>query len=129
MSEAKIREDIARFGQSLFMRGYGCGSSGNISVKLDDGFLVTPTNSCMGFLEPERISKVTFDGEHLSGDKPSKETFFHLAMYEERPEDRAIVHLHSTHSVGVSCLHDINHEDVCNSKPNSWYNQGYLKTT
>ena len=112
MSETRIRDEIVRFGQSLFMRGFGCGASGNISVKLDDGFLVTPTNSCMGFLDPDRISKVSFDGEHLSGDKPSKETFFHLAMYEERPDDQAIVHLHSTHSVAVSCMDGLNEDDV-----------------
>ena len=112
MSESKIRDQIAQFGRSLFMRGYGCGASGNISVKLDDGILVTPTNSCMGFLEPERISKVSFDGTHLSGDAPSKETFFHLAMYEERKGDNAIVHLHSTHSVAVSCLEGVDEENV-----------------
>ena len=112
MSENKLREQIAQFGRSLFMRGYGCGASGNISAKLDDGVLVTPTNSCMGFLEPDRISKVAFDGTHLSGDPPSKETFFHLAMYEERKSDNAIVHLHSTHSVAVSCLDGVDEEDV-----------------
>lgn len=112
MNENKLREQIAQFGKSLFMRGYGCGSSGNISVKLDDGILVTPTNSCMGFLEPARISKVSFEGTHLSGDAPSKETFFHLAMYEERRDDTAIVHLHSTHSVAVSCLDGVNEDDV-----------------
>ena len=79
---------------------------------MDDGILVTPTNSCMGFLEPERISKVAFDGTHISGDAPSKETFFHLAMYEERKDDGAIVHLHSTHSVAVSCLEGIDKENV-----------------
>ncbi|MGI9483573.1 MAG: 3-oxo-tetronate 4-phosphate decarboxylase [Hyphomicrobiales bacterium] len=111
-TENRLRDEIAKFGRSLFERGYGCGSSGNISVRLDDGILVTPTNSCMGFLEPERISKVAFDGSHLSGDKPSKETYFHLAMYEERSEDAAIVHLHATHSVAVSCLADIDEENV-----------------
>ncbi len=112
MNENALREQIAQFGRSLFMRGYGYGSSGNISVRIDDGILVTPTNSCMGFLEPEQISKVSFDGNHLSGAKPSKETFFHLAMYEERPDDHAIVHLHSTHSVAVSCLDGIDEENV-----------------
>jgi ribulose-5-phosphate 4-epimerase/fuculose-1-phosphate aldolase len=111
-SENTLRDQIARFGRSLFQRGYGCGSSGNISVRVDDGVLVTPTNSCMGFLEPELISKVGFDGTHLSGSKPSKETFFHLAMYEERPQDAAIVHLHATHSVAVSCLDGIDKANV-----------------
>ena len=112
MSEDAIRAQIAQHGKSLFERGYGCGSSGNISVRLDDGFLVTPTNSCMGRLDPARIAKVNLAGAHVSGDEPSKEAFLHLAMYEERPDARAIVHLHSTHSVAVSCLADIDPEDV-----------------
>ncbi|MEM1199333.1 MAG: 3-oxo-tetronate 4-phosphate decarboxylase [Pseudomonadota bacterium] len=112
MSESDLREQMAQFGRSLFMRGYSCGSSGNISVKLEDGVLVTPTNSCLGFLEPDRISKVTFDGTHVAGDPPSKESFFHLAMYEERKKDTAIVHLHSPYLVAVSCLADVNEEDV-----------------
>lgn len=112
MSEEAIRTQIALHGKSLFERGYGCGSSGNISVRLDDGFLVTPTNSCMGRLDPSRIAKVDLTGAHVSGDEPSKEAFLHLAMYEERPDAGAIVHLHSTHSVAVSCLADIDPADV-----------------
>lgn len=111
-AEAKAREDIAVLAKSLFDRGYGCGSSGNISMRLDDGVLITPTNSSMGRLDPERIAKVGDDGTHLAGDKPSKEEFLHLAMYEERPEMQAVVHLHSTHSVAVSCIADIDPEDV-----------------
>ena len=112
MSDAAIREAIAMHGASLFNRGYGCGSSGNISVRHGGDILVTPTNSCMGRLDPARISRVAPDGTHLSGDKPSKEAFLHLAMYEERPDAQAIVHLHSAHSVAVSCLADIDPEDV-----------------
>lgn len=112
MSEARLREQIAEFGRSLFFRGYGCGSSGNISVRLEDGILVTPTNSCMGLLDPARIAKVAWDGKHLDGDPPSKEAFLHLAMYEERPADKAVVHLHSTHSVAVSCLDGVDPENV-----------------
>jgi len=112
MIENQLRERIARFGESLFMRGYSCGSSGNISVRLEDGILVTPTNSCLGMLEPERISKVDWKGNHLSGDKPSKEAFLHLSMYQVRRADQAVVHLHSTHSVAVSCLNGIDPENV-----------------
>ena len=112
MRETQMRDAIAMFGESLFQRGYGCGSSGNISVRLDDGFLVTPTNSCMGRLDPARISKVDGSGAHVSGDKPSKEAFLHLAMYQERPADQAIVHLHSTHSVAVSCLDGLDPENL-----------------
>lgn len=110
--EGRLRERIARFGELLFLRGYGCGSSGNISVRLEDGILVTPTNSCLGLLEPERIAKLDWSGQHLAGDKPSKEAFLHLAMYEERPEEAAVVHLHATHSVAVSCLEGLDPENV-----------------
>lgn len=112
MTESRLRERIAMHGDALYRRGLAPGSSGNISVRLEDGILVTPTNSCMGRLDPARISKLSFDGTHISGDKPSKEAFLHLAMYEERPGAAAIVHLHSTHSVAVSCLADVNADDV-----------------
>ena len=112
MSEAALREWIVRHGESLFARGYGCGASGNVSVLLDDGILVTPTNACLGRLDPERIARLRPDGSHLSGDAPSKEAFLHLAMYRARPDARAIVHLHSTCSVAVSCLADVDPADV-----------------
>lgn len=110
--ENRLRERIALHGKSLFDRGYGCGSSGNISVRLEDGILVTPTNSSMGRLDPARISRLDWQGNLLAGDKPSKEAFLHLAMYQERLEERAVVHLHATHSVAVSCLAEINPENV-----------------
>ena len=112
MSETALRERIVRHGESLFTRGYGCGASGNISVLLDDGMLVTPTNSCLGRLDPARIAKLGPDGTHLSGDPPSKEAFLHQSMYRARPDARAIVHLHSTCSVAVSCLADVDPADV-----------------
>lgn len=110
--EAAKREEICLLAKSLFDRGYGCGSSGNISVMLDEGLLVSPTNACMGRLDPARLSLVSPSGEHLSGDKPSKETFLHLAMYRERPEMKAVVHLHSTHSVALSCLAELDPDDL-----------------
>lgn len=110
--EARIREAIARFGKSIFDRGLTGGSSGNISVRIEDGWLMTPTGSSMGELDPARLSKLDADGVHVDGDKPTKETFLHLAMYGERPDDGAVVHLHSTHSVAVSCLPDIDPANV-----------------
>ncbi len=103
-AEAKLREAICRFGQLLHRRGYAHGSTGNISVRLVDGILITPTNSCMGLLDPERISKVAPDGTLVSGDKPSKEVFMHRAVLGSRPEAGAVVHLHSTHATAISCL-------------------------
>ncbi len=112
MSERELREQIVEHGRSLYERGYGCGTSGNISVRLPDGILITPTNTAMGRLDPDRIAKVTWDGNHQSGDKPSKEAFLHLTMYRERPEESSVVHLHSTYSVAVSCLADVDPDDV-----------------
>lgn len=112
MNEEETRSRIVSHASSLFERGYGCGSSGNISVRLPHGILITPTNSSMGRLDADRISLIDFEGRHVAGDKPSKEAFLHLAMYRERPGDNAIVHLHSTWSVAVSCLADVDERDV-----------------
>lgn len=112
MTETQLRDDIARLAKSIFDRGLTVGSSGNISVRLDDGWLMTPTGSSMGNLDPARISKLDLDGQHVGGDKPTKETFLHTAMYEKRPKAGAIVHLHSTYSVAVSCLDDIDPDNV-----------------
>lgn len=112
MTETKQRDDIARLAKSLFDRGLTFGSSGNISVRREDGWLMTPTGSSMGDLDPAKISKLDLKGTHVSGDKPTKEAFLHTAMYQQRPNAGAIVHLHSTHSVAVSCLHDVNPKDV-----------------
>ncbi len=109
--ESALREEIVRFGRSLFDRGLTAGSSGNISVRLDDGWLLTPTNACLGSLDPARLAKLDWNGRHLSGDVPSKEAFLHRAMYEERAGAGAIVHLHSTHSAAVSCMCGLNHDD------------------
>jgi 3-dehydro-4-phosphotetronate decarboxylase len=111
MSERDLRNQICEYGASMFDRGLTGGSSGNISVRIGDEILITPTNSSLGRLDPDRISKVRLDGELLSGDKPSKETFLHLAMYGSRASDKAIVHLHSTWSVAVSCLADVDPEN------------------
>lgn len=108
MTENKLREDICRFGRSLFERGLTPGSSGNISVRLDDGgWLVTPTNASLGFLDPARISRLDAGHRLIGGDAPTKEIPLHAALYETRGTARAVVHLHSTHSVAVSMLPEI----------------------
>ncbi len=112
MNETAAREAICRLGHSLFARGLSFGSSGNISQRVDDGWLMTPTNVSMGDLDPARLSKLDDDLVHLSGDKPTKESFLHRVMYDGRPDAGAVVHLHSTHSVAVSCLADIDPDDV-----------------
>jgi ribulose-5-phosphate 4-epimerase/fuculose-1-phosphate aldolase len=108
MTETKIREEICRLGRSLFDRGLTPGSSGNISVRLDDGgYMVTPTNASLGALDPARLSRLYADGKLASGDAPTKEVPLHTALYETRRTARAVVHLHSTHSVALSMLPEI----------------------
>jgi 3-dehydro-4-phosphotetronate decarboxylase len=110
---ADLRESICRFGRSLFERGLTPGSSGNISVRLEDGgWLVTPTNASLGFLDPARLSRLDASGMLISGDAPTKEIPLHAALYETRPNDRAIVHLHSTNCVAVSMLPGLDPADV-----------------
>ena len=104
MKESEIRQQMVATGESLFNRGLTAGSSGNLSVRLADGWLITPTNASLGRLDPARISKLDSKGNLLAGDLPSKEAFLHLAMYEQRPYDNGIVHLHSTYSAAVSCM-------------------------
>lgn len=110
--ENAARDQIVAFGRSLYDRGLTFGSSGNISVRIENGWLMTPTNIALGHLDPERLAKLGLDGKWLSGDKPTKETFLHIAMYRQRPSAGAVVHLHSTHSVAVSCLEGIDTDDV-----------------
>lgn len=112
MNENQLREEIALLGRSLYERGLTHGSTGNISARCVDGWLLTPTGSSLGRLDPARIAKLDWNGRLLAGDAPSKENFLHLAMYEERPQDSAVIHLHATHSVAVSVLADTNPQDA-----------------
>ena len=112
LNEATLREEICRLGASLFTRGLTFGSAGNISVRLDDGWLMTPTNVSLGGLDPARLAKLDTAGKLVSGDPPTKEAFLHRAMYEERPQAGAVVHLHSTYSVAVSSLAEVDTDNV-----------------
>jgi ribulose-5-phosphate 4-epimerase/fuculose-1-phosphate aldolase len=112
VSEHALREAICDLGRSMFDRGLTHGSTGNISAKLDDGWLLTPTGSSLGRLDPARLSRLDWDGRLVAGDPPSKEAFLHLAMYRVRAQNGAVVHLHSTHSVAVSVLADVDPADV-----------------
>lgn len=107
-AELKMRERIVEIGRSLYRRGLSPGSSGNISARLDDGWLLTPTNSCLGELDPAGLSKLDWNGNLVSGAKPSKEYFLHLAMYQKRRQSGAIVHLHSSYAAAISCLEGLN---------------------
>ena len=109
--ETVLRHQMVRLCKSLFDRGFSVGSAGNVSAKLPDGILMTPTNSTLGSLEADRISKVDASGKHVSGDRPSKEVFLHQAFYETRPQAGAVVHLHSTWATALSCLADTDPDD------------------
>ena len=113
MTESALRESLCTFGRSLFERGLTPGSSGNLSLRLDEGgWLVTPTNASLGFLDPAKISKLDATGRLLTGDAPTKEVALHRALYDTRSSARAIVHLHSTHAVAVSMLPEIDPKAV-----------------
>ena len=115
MSETQIREQICLLAKSLFDRGLTGGASGNISVRLDDGsLLVTPTGNSFGALDPAKLSHLDKGGRLLSGLDPTKEMPLHAAFYESRMRTKAVVHLHSTHSVALSLLPV---EDVDNFLP------------
>jgi ribulose-5-phosphate 4-epimerase/fuculose-1-phosphate aldolase len=110
--EDRLREELCALGRSIFDRGLTGGSTGNLSVRLDDGFLMTPTGASLGDLDAARLARLDASGRPLSGAAPTKEAFLHIAMYEERPSARAVVHLHSPHAVAVSCLADVDPADV-----------------
>ncbi len=106
MSETALRDLLCDLAKSLFDRGFSVGSAGNISARLPDGgYLMTPTNSSLGRLDPARLSRLGPDFAHLDGDKPSKEVFMHRAFYAARGTPcGAVVHLHSTHATAIGCL-------------------------
>jgi ribulose-5-phosphate 4-epimerase/fuculose-1-phosphate aldolase len=100
--ETALREEICRVGASLFARGYVHATAGNVSVRLDDGFLITPTDACLGFLDPARLAKVGGDGAPLSGDRPSKTLALHRRIYAADSAARCVIHTHSTHLVALT---------------------------
>lgn len=112
MTESELRERLVHWGRLLFGRNYTVGSSGNISVRSGDGFLVTPTNSCLGLLEADRLSRLDADWQHVAGDHPTKELPLHRAFYEGRPNTQAVVHLHSSYATALSCLADTDPQDA-----------------
>ena len=103
-AEDKARDAVVSLGAKLAARGLCPGTSGNISVKVSDGWLMTPTNSSLGELDPDKLSKLDSSGKHVGGDPPTKEALLHRSVYDVRPKDGAIVHLHCTHAVAISCL-------------------------
>jgi ribulose-5-phosphate 4-epimerase/fuculose-1-phosphate aldolase len=101
-NENTLREEICDVGRSLYGRGYTVGSAGNISARLEDGWLITPTDACLGRLDPASIAKVNLAGEWVSGDKPSKTLALHRQVYDRNPGVGGVVHTHSTHLVALT---------------------------
>lgn len=101
-NEQQLREEIVWAGSSLYQRGYTVGTAGNISARLEDGWLITPTDACLGRLEAAKIAKVSTTGEWVSGDKPSKTLLLHRQVYDRNPQVNSVVHTHSTHLVGLT---------------------------
>jgi len=106
MTESQAREEICRVGRSLFERGYVHATAGNISVRLDDGFLITPTDACLGFLDPARLARLDAQGRQVDGDRASKTIALHTRIYAAaRAFDAAtacVIHTHSTHCVALT---------------------------
>ncbi|CAN5707494.1 aldolase [soil metagenome] len=106
MTENQAREEICRVGRSLFERGYVHATAGNVSVRLDDGFLITPTDACLGFLDPAKLARLDADGQQTGGDRASKTIALHMRIYAAAaPFDagtRCVIHTHSTHCVALT---------------------------
>lgn len=101
-AEGLLREEICRVGCSLFERGYVHGTAGNISVRLDDGFLITPTDACLGRLLPDRLARIDATGAQTGGDRASKTLALHRRIYDADAEARCVIHTHSTHLVALT---------------------------
>lgn len=108
MTENQARDEICRIGRSLFERGYVHASAGNISIRLDDGFLITPTDACLGFLDPEKLARLDANAKQISGDRASKTIALHTRIYQAAAQfdahTRCVIHTHSTHCVALSLL-------------------------
>ncbi|WP_131106812.1 aldolase [Pseudomonas sp. Sample_10] len=111
-TEEQLREEICTVGKSLYQRGYTVGSAGNISARLEDGWLITPTDACLGRLKPEEIAKVSKDGTWVSGNKPSKTLELHRQVYDRNPEVNGVVHTHSTSLVALTLAGVWNKDDI-----------------
>jgi ribulose-5-phosphate 4-epimerase/fuculose-1-phosphate aldolase len=104
MTESELRREICRVGKSLFERGYVHATAGNISARLTDGFLITPTDACLGFLDPEKLTKTNRQGEHISGDRASKTLTLHRRIYAADEKAQCVIHTHSTHLVAITLV-------------------------
>jgi ribulose-5-phosphate 4-epimerase/fuculose-1-phosphate aldolase len=112
MNESELRQEICRVGRSLFERGYVHSTAGNISVRLPDGFLITPSEACLGFLDPEVLARVGKDGVQVSGERASKTLLLHRRIYAADAEAGCVIHTHSTHLVALTLMGVWTREDI-----------------
>lgn len=102
----RLREEICRVGASLYARGYVHATAGNISVRLPEGFLITPTDACLGFLDPAQLAHLDATGQQLGGARASKTLVLHRRIYAAAcafdTETACVIHTHSTHCVALS---------------------------
>jgi ribulose-5-phosphate 4-epimerase/fuculose-1-phosphate aldolase len=110
--DGAVRGQMVQVGAALYDRGLTPGRTGNLSVRAGDQIMITPTNACLGRLDPARLAVTSMDGEHLAGDRPSKELVLHQALYRHHPTCTAVAHLHSTSAVAVSCLPGLSSDDA-----------------
>ena len=112
MNERELRDEICRVGRSLFERGHVHATAGNISVRLDDGFLITPTDACLGTLAPDRLARLDAQGVQTGGDRGSKTLALHRRIYGAAPDARCVIHTHSTHLVALSLQGVWSNDDI-----------------
>lgn len=110
--ETELRDEICRVGRSLFKRGYVHATAGNISARLEDGFLITPSDACMGFLEPQKLARVGLDGQQQSGGRASKALVLHRAIYDADSRAACILHTHSTNLVALTLTGVWSRDDI-----------------
>jgi ribulose-5-phosphate 4-epimerase/fuculose-1-phosphate aldolase len=112
VNHAALRAEICRVGASLYARGYVHASAGNISVRTDTGFLITPTDACLGTLDAARLAEVNAQGEQTGGDRASKTLALHRAIYAAEPDARCVIHTHATHLVALTLAGVWNRDDI-----------------
>ncbi|HEX8139196.1 MAG TPA: aldolase [Pyrinomonadaceae bacterium] len=104
-------ENLCEVADSFYLRGYAFGSTGNLSVREGSEVWITPTGKSLRGLTPDRLACIDLQGASRNENRPSKEFPFHLAIYKQKHEAQAIVHLHSTYSVALSCLEAFDSEN------------------
>jgi ribulose-5-phosphate 4-epimerase/fuculose-1-phosphate aldolase len=103
--EHALRDEICRVGRSLFDRGYVHATAGNISARLDDGgFLITPTDACLGSLDPAALARIDPTGQQSGGARASKTLALHRCIYASDGDAGCVIHTHSTHLVALSLI-------------------------